>query len=339
MAKKKATKKKSNKSHHFWKSWKFILVAALIAGGVALYYSDYRPEMPKEISSLTDKIDLPDFGKVEKEISHTADKAKDLTHKVAKTVKSAPAPAKAASKKSAARPASTPTSIHTHLEIPVNTVKRNEELLRKYAFTISYNNYMHNPNWVAWELTRKETEGKESRKSKFEPDPELRGYRVTHSDYTHTRFDRGHMAPAADMKWSKRAMQESFYTTNICPQNQSLNRGDWNDLEEICRAWAKKYGTVYIACGPVYKTRTPKRLNKGNIAIPDQFFKVVLIYNRKNPIAMGFLFDNVARSQSLKKYMVTVDSIEALTGLDFFSKVPDDVERRIEAIVPALPSK
>lgn len=226
----------------------------------------------------------------------------------------------------------------TKLEIPVSIRERKEIKLQRTAFTLSYNNYYKTPNWVAWELTREETEGTESRKSKFEPDPDLPEPRVEHSDYTNSGYDRGHMAPAADMKWSEKAMEESFYMSNICPQNRKLNRDDWGDLEEKCRAWAEKYGRIYIACGPIYDKKSPKRIGKHKVAVPDRFFKVVLIYNRKNPIAMGFLFENKAHHQDLRNYMVSVDQIEETTGLDFFSKLPDDVENRIEAIVPEMPT-
>lgn len=128
----------------------------------------------------------------------------------------------------------------SQLEIPVTIKKRNEIRLNRTGFTISYNNFYKVPNWVAWELTRQETTGNEERKSKFLPDPDLPEPRVEHSDYTHSGYDRGHMAPAADMKWSEKAMQESFYMSNICPQNQKLNRDDWGDLENECRTWAKK---------------------------------------------------------------------------------------------------
>ena len=190
------------------------------------------------------------------------------------------------------------------------------------------------PNWVAWELTRKETEGDEGRTNKFLPDPELPEPRVVTSDYTNSGYDRGHMAPAADMKWSKQAMKESFYMSNICPQNRKLNRDDWGDLEESCRKWADKYGTIYIACGPIYDSKSPKRIGESRVAVPDRFFKVVLVYNRKNPMAMGFLFENKANHQDLKNYMVTVDKVEEETGLDFFPKVPDSIEKRIESTLP-----
>ena len=75
--------------------------------------------------------------------------------------------------------------------------------------------------------------------------------------------------------------------------------------------------------------KQPKRIGEHQVAVPDRFFKVVLIYNRKSPIAMGFLFDNKAHHQALDKYMVSVDSVEKVTGMDFFSKLPDNVENRI----------
>lgn len=230
------------------------------------------------------------------------------------------------------------SSISNKLEIPLMTIPREEIKLTRTGYTLSYNPHFKTPNWVAWELTRKETTGNEERKNKFIPDPDLPEPRAVHSDYTNTGYDRGHMAPAADMKWSEKAMSESFYMSNICPQNQKLNRDDWGDLEDICRRWAKKYGTIHIACGPIYDKKYPKRIGRNKVAVPDRFYKVVLIYNRKKPIAMGFLFDNKANHQAIQKYMVTVDSIEKITGMDFFSKVPDEIENRIEAIVPQLPS-
>lgn len=244
--------------------------------------------------------------------------------------------ASASPKKATTAPAQ--WSANGKLEIPVSLKKREEIRLNRTAFTVSYNNFYKTPNWVAWELTRTETTGEEKRKNKFKPDPDLPEPRVEHADYTNPGYDRGHMAPAADMKWSSQAMEESFYMSNICPQNRKLNRDDWGDLEETCRGWAQKYGTIHIACGPIYDKKKPERIGEHQVAVPDRFFKVVLIYNRKNPIAMGFLFENKAHHQPLANYLVPVDSVEKVTGLDFFSKLPDDVEKRIESIVPQLPS-
>ena len=272
----------------------FILLAAIIIGALYLYQNDGKIFSSETIRTLTDKASVTE---------NTNAKAPDGRYSL-------------------------------QLEIPKTIRQRDETIITHTGYTVSYNHHYKTPNWVAWELTRQETTGEEGRTNQFLPDPSLPEPRVETSDYTHSGYDRGHMAPAADMKWSKQAMKESFYMSNICPQNRKLNRDDWGDLEEKCRKWAKKYGTVYIACGPIYDTSSPKRIGKHQVAVPDRFFKVVLIYNRKNPIAMGFLFENKAHHQNLKNYMVKVDQVEEETGLDFFSKVPDEVENRIESIVP-----
>lgn len=294
-------------------SLKGFILLLLILGGGAYFYQNQQ--------------NLPEAKEVEKDIAETWEKARDEVSQ--RTTQDADE--EAVSSSSANR-------ISSKLEIPVVLKKREEIQLQRTGYTVSYNNFYKTPNWVAWELTRQETKGDEERKNRFVPDPDLPEPRVEHADYTHSGYDRGHMAPAADMKWSKKAMEESFYMSNICPQNQKLNRDDWGDLEELCRSWARKYGTVYIACGPIYDQKQPKRIGEHRVAVPDRFFKVVLIYNRKNPIAMGFLFDNKAHHQALQKYLVPVDSVEKVTGMDFFSKLPDNVENRIEAELPALPS-
>lgn len=300
------SKKKNNSTG----SLKGFLLLIALAGG-ALYFYQNGQQLPK-----TEKW--------KQQAEQTIDKVKENLPRIPEVTKE--------NKKSSVTP-----DISSHLEIPVSLKKRNEIKLERTAYTVSYNNFYKTPNWVAWELTRQETTGNEERKNKFYPDPDLPEPRVEHSDYTRSGYDRGHMAPAADMKWSKKAMEESFYMSNICPQNRKLNRDDWGDLEEACRQWAKKYGTVYIACGPIYDKAKPERIGRNKVAVPDRFFKVVLIYNRKNPVAMGFLFDNKADHKKLEKYMVTVDSVEKVTGLDFFSRLPDETERKIESIVSTLP--
>ena len=225
----------------------------------------------------------------------------------------------------------TPVSNNGALEIPILQSSTGGQTLKRKGYTLSYNADYKTPQWVAWELTKRETEGKEGRTDKFLPDPDVRGAKAYTGDYTKSGYDRGHMAPAADMKWSRQAMEESFYMSNICPQNPNLNRGDWNDLEEKSRQWAKKYGTVYITCGPIYDGKRPKRIGKNKVAVPDAFYKVILINDKKNPHATGFIFPNKAGHKPLKKYMVTVDSVEKRTDIDFFPALPDEIENRIEA--------
>lgn len=223
------------------------------------------------------------------------------------------------------------TDNDNRLEIPIMRSNIGGQILKRKGYTLSYNADYKTSQWVAWELTRKETKGKEGRTDKFLPDPDVLGAKAYTSDYTKSGYDRGHMAPAADMKWSRQAMEESFFMSNICPQNPNLNRRDWNDLEEKSRQWAKKYGAVYIACGPIYDTKRPKRIGNNKIAVPDAFYKVILINDKKNPKAIGFIFPNKAGHKPLNKYIVTVDSVEIRTNIDFFPTLPDEIENRIEA--------
>ncbi len=217
------------------------------------------------------------------------------------------------------------------LEIPTMNGKRGGQLLKRTGYTLSYDADRKTPQWVAWELTREEAQGTGERSHKFYPDPDVRGAKAYHKDYTNSGYDRGHMAPAGDMKWSKEAMDESFYLSNICPQNGNLNKGDWNDLEELCRKWAQRFGNVHIACGPIYESKQPKRIGANKVAVPDAFFKVVLIYTDRRTQALGFLFPNRSGHQPLHEYLVSVDSVEKRTGMDFFPALPDEVEEKLES--------
>lgn len=220
-------------------------------------------------------------------------------------------------------------------EIPVSTKERAEIMLEQYGYTVSYNPDLCIPNWVAWELNAEKLVARESRNSKFVPNPKLpEDKAVTTQEYTGSGWDRGHMCPAGDNKYHWRAMNESFYMTNICPQNHNLNRGDWKELEEECRRWAE-VEPVYIVCGPI-NYRTPKYGYIGKtfkIRIPDAFFKVVLTgVQSGNPRAIGFVYKNEAGNNKRDKYVNSVDEVERITSLDFFSALPDDVERRVEAV-------
>ncbi|WP_294617102.1 DNA/RNA non-specific endonuclease [uncultured Bacteroides sp.] len=208
-----------------------------------------------------------------------------------------------------------------------------EQVLHRKGYTVSYNREHKIPNWVAWELTPEKLVERESRTDKFLPDPDLpESQAVTTDDYKRCGMDRGHMCPAGDNRWHWKAMQESFYMTNICPQNHNLNRGDWKELEEACRLWARREGKIYIVCGPVLyrqKHRTIGRKHK--VTVPEAFFKVILCTSSTPPKAIGFIYKNTAGNHPLDAYVNSVDEVERITGIDFFPALPDDVEKQVEA--------
>ena len=222
------------------------------------------------------------------------------------------------------------------VEIPVLQKKRTEQIIRHEGYTVSYNSDYRIANWVAYELTAREAKStRASRSNKFRPDPDAKGASALNEDYSKTGFDKGHLAPAGDMKWSHRAMQESFYFSNICPQEPGLNRGVWRVLEEQCRLWASDNGVLYVATGPVIPDTGLRRLGKTRVGVPRQFYKVLCTVVDGQYEAIGFLFQNIdyKDDEPVQEHIVSVDSVEAVTGIDFFPALPDEVENRIEASV------
>lgn len=198
------------------------------------------------------------------------------------------------------------------------------------GFELSFNSETHLPDYVAWELTAEETEGHAPRSNKFRQDTDVKGCAMP-DDYRHSGYDRGHMAPAADFKWSPEAMDATHFLTNICPQQHDLNAGAWQTVEKNCRNWAVRDSAIIIICGPVM-TRTPlAHIGQTGVAVPAQFFKVVLAPFANPPRAIAFLMDNRRIEGGAQKTVVTVDEIEALTGFDFFSALPDDIENTVES--------
>lgn len=228
-------------------------------------------------------------------------------------------------------------------EMPAPLKDRPEQILKRKGYTVSYNSETKNPNWVAWHLTKSHTYGSfQRRQEMFSEDESVKAPRATNNDYFNSRYDRGHMCPAGDNKWDKEAMTQSFLFTNICPQNHGLNKYEWNDLEIQCRDWAREYGAVDIVCGPLYSSkggrykvgssREPqqKTIGRNKVWVPDAFFKVVLC-RQGRPKAIGFVYRNEGVKQLKTEAVRTVDEIEALTDIDFFPALDDEIENRIEA--------
>lgn len=206
-----------------------------------------------------------------------------------------------------------------------------EEIIPYTGMTVSFNRNTHEPNWVAWELLGSEVSGESGREPGFLVDPEIDGCALP-EDYRNTGFDRGHMAPAGDMKWHSQAMRESFYMTNICPQSPDLNRGAWKKLEEKCRQRAEVDSSLVIICGPVFDKSGPAaRIGGTGVAVPQSFFKVILAPFVEQPWAIGFIMPNGYVDGGMQKAAVPVDQVETLTGYDFFSALPDSIENDIEA--------
>ena len=171
--------------------------------------------------------------------------------------------------------------------------------------------------------------GSVKRNDSFRSDPMVRSGSAALSDYKGSGFDRGHLAPAADMKWSSTAMSESFFMSNMSPQDPSFNRGIWKKLESRVRDWAMDNGSVYVATGGVLSNGL-NTIGSNGVSVPKYYYKVILDYKEPDYKAIGFLMPNSASKQSLQSFAVTVDNVERVTGIDFFHSLPDGIENSVE---------
>lgn len=203
-------------------------------------------------------------------------------------------------------------------------------ILRRMAYTASYNPATRCPNWVAWRLTAEHADGDVPRINQYLEDTDVPAPRATNEDYKGSGWSHGHMCPAGDNKWSEQAMRESNLMTNICPQNRSMNSGVWNSIENDCRKWARKFGDVYIVCGPLYLNREHEKIGADSVFVPEAFFKVILCL-QGTPKGIGYVVRNNEGTKKKDLFVNTIDDVERITGYDFFPALPDDIEERVES--------
>lgn len=241
------------------------------------------------------------------------------------------------------------------LEVPQITVQMPNQILKRLGYTVSYNNQTKCPNWVAWHLTKEHTDGpyprkgvpyydengtaigigsvtNETQRGDYFLDLESVEPRQLLTDWNDKTYNmtHGHLCPAADNKWSKAAMNQSFLLTNMCPQAGSLNGGAWQKLEDKCRTWAIQYSDIYIVAGPIFNASNKRTMGAGKVTVPDAFFKVILCLTG-TPKAIGFMYKNDGSSQNMKDAVCSVDEVESVTGMDFFFNLDDNIENEIEA--------
>ena len=222
------------------------------------------------------------------------------------------------------------------LELP--KIERGEIVVVHTGHTLSYNPKCMIPDWVAYELKASNLEGTAQRLKSFSPDPSpvLKGYpQATHYDYTHSGWCRGHLLPAADSKYSQTVMNESFYTTNVCPMEQSFNNGPWRRLEEKVRRWAVEYGTVYVIVGPIVGNNRHGKVGDSGVVIPDLYYKAALVPYKGSYLTVAFVMPNEATDKrKLKEYAFPVDKLENAIGRTLFYALPKSTAKRIKPYIP-----
>ncbi len=205
--------------------------------------------------------------------------------------------------------------------------------LERKSYKVLYSKEWRLPVAVAWQLTREHVSGRFQRsKMQFTEDKAVPAPRATWHDYASSGYSRGHMCPAGDNKWDEEALRQTFLLTNICPQMYELNAGDWNDLEKQCRTWARRYGEVYIVCGPILLNKVHRTIGRNKVVVPEAFYKVVLRMDAsgKDGTGIGFIYRNENVNKKMTSYVNSIDDVERITGLDFFSALPDKIENAAE---------
>lgn len=203
------------------------------------------------------------------------------------------------------------------------------EIVTHTAYTLSYNDNHEVANWVAYALRPEHLKDCVGRANNFYVDPDLRAGSATRDDYYRSGFDRGHLAPAGDMKWSREVMKESFYLSNVTPQTPSMNRGRWVKLEALVRAWAKNSSETVIVTGPILSNDLPQ-IGPSRVSVPEYHFKAIMVTNGSKREAIAFLMPKQPTFSDLKAYAISVRELELLTGLDLFPHLAQREQDRME---------
>ena len=185
------------------------------------------------------------------------------------------------------------------------------------GFELCYREDYEDSEWVAYTITREKLVSVIKRTDDFRADTSITTGSATPADYKASGYDRGHLAPAADMQWSSETMHESFLMSNMTPQAPQLNRGMWKELEENVRKWAQNFGEVTVVTGPVLEKPSAEYSSIGSnkVAVPEFFYKALLSKsNNGDTIMAAFIMPNKKCEGEIWDYAVSVDEIEERTG-------------------------
>jgi len=203
----------------------------------------------------------------------------------------------------------------------------NGELVHHTYYSLSYSEQHEQAEWVFYEIKKERILGLASRKNNFRSDNSVSTNSATLSDYKGSGFDRGHLAPAHDFSFDKDAMSESFYMSNMSPQNPSFNRGIWGNLESLVRSWGTN-SSIYVVTGPIVDDCSTT-IGTNNVCVPEYYYKV--IYDPLKQKMISFILPNEKGTKNLNEYVCTTDSLEKITNIDFFPVLEDNLEEKLES--------
>ncbi|TYA69838.1 DNA/RNA non-specific endonuclease [Seonamhaeicola marinus] len=232
---------------------------------------------------------------------------------------------------SALVPVETGTTIITDSDraffLPTSTTN---QVVHHNTYSLSYSERHEQAEWVAYELKKSHLSSTNHKRPYFEIDKSVITEAAHWRNFKNSGYDKGHLCPAGDRRFSKEAHDETFLTSNISPQNHDFNSGIWNRLEQKVRYWARKYDGVFVITGGVLKGNMDA-IGVEGVSVPNQFYKVLINRNNETTKMIAFLMPHKDSKKPLYEFVVSVDEVEALTGIDFFPKLDDAIEHNLEA--------
>ncbi|WP_047545220.1 DNA/RNA non-specific endonuclease [Psychroserpens sp. Hel_I_66] len=204
------------------------------------------------------------------------------------------------------------------------------QIVHHEGYSLSYSEPHEQAEWVAYELKKSHLSNSNFKRPYFEVDNAVKTGAAHWRNYKQSGYDRGHLCPAGDRRYSQFAHDETFLTSNISPQEHDFNAGIWNTLEQKVRYWASKYDGVFVITGGVLNGDM-KTIGEEEVSVPKQFYKVLIDANTGKTKMIAFLLPHQDSNQPLYKFVVSVDDIEKLTGIDFFAELDDVLEDELEA--------
>jgi len=210
--------------------------------------------------------------------------------------------------------------------LPTSTTN---QIVKHDFLTLSYNEKFEQAEWVAYELKASHISRTNRKRPYFIYDKKVKTKSANYRNYKGSGYDRGHLCPAGDRKFSIQAFNETFFTSNISPQKHDFNSGVWNRLEQKTRYWAAKDKQLYVVTGGILR-KGLKTIGQEKVAVPNHFYKILLDYSKPQIKAIAFLIPHKDSNAALYKFVVSIDEIEKMTSIDFFPELPDELEKKLE---------
>lgn len=222
------------------------------------------------------------------------------------------------------------------MDIPLNFMPSSttDAVVEHSYYSLSYNEPFEQAEWVAYMLRKDQLTNDQRKRPFFIEDPKVKTKSADWRNYKGSGYDRGHLCPAGDRRFSEQAYNETFYTSNISPQDRDFNAGVWNRLEQQVRDWARRYDELFVVTGGVLEPNLPE-IGDEDVDVPRYYYKIIAKGAPNDPEVLAFLFLGQESTKPLRQFTVSVDEIEKRTGIDFFENLPDELEARLESKIVA----